>query len=203
MKFICIGRNYADYAAGIHRQLPDEPVFSVKPESAITRCNRPFFLPDFSKRVEYEIEILVKIDRLGKFIQEKFAPLYYNEIGLGINFTARDLQEACIEQGRPWDMAMAFDGSAAVGRFVPKSQFPDLKNLRFHLLLNGQTVQRANTCEMLFPIDKLIACVSRFVTLKTGDILFTGSPAGVGPVHINDRLQGFLEDEKLFDFYIK
>lgn len=188
---------------GKYQQLPDEPVFFMKPESAITRCDRPFFLPDFSNRVEYEIEILVKISRLGKFIQEKFAHLYYNEIGLGINFTARDLQKACMEHGRPWDMATAFDGSVAVGRFVPKSRFADLQNLRFYLLLNEQTVQHANTRDMLFTIDNLIAYVSRFVTLKTGDILLTGSPAGVGPVHINDRLQGFLEEEKLFDFYIK
>ena len=203
MKFICIGRNYAAHAAELQHTVPEEPVFFMKQENAITRRNRPFFLPDFSERVDYETEIIVKINRLGKCIQEKFAPLYYDEIGLGVDFTARDLQRKCIEQGEPWEIAKAFDGSAVVGKFVPKSMFADVQNLNFHLLLNGQKVQEGNSRDMLFTIDQIIAYVSRFMTLKTGDIIFTGTPVGIGPVHINDRLQGFLEGEKMFDFKVK
>lgn len=203
MKFICIGRNYAAHAAELQHSVPEEPVFFMKQENAITRRNRPFFLPDFSERVDYETEIIVKINRLGKCIQEKFAPLYYDEIGLGVDFTARDLQRKCIEQGEPWEIAKAFDGSAVVGKFLPKSMFADVQNLNFHLLLNGQKVQEGNSRDMLFTIDRIIAYVSRFMTLKTGDIIFTGTPVGIGPVHINDRLQGFLEGEKMFDFKVK
>ena len=203
MKFICIGRNYAAHAAELQHSVPEEPVFFMKQENAITRRNRPFFLPDFSERVDYETEIIVKINRLGKCIQEKFAPLYYDEIGLGVDFTARDLQRKCIEQGEPWEIAKAFDGSAVVGKFLPKSMFADVQNINFHLLLNGQKVQEGNSRDMLFTIDQIIAYVSRFMTLKTGDIIFTGTPVGIGPVHINDRLQGFLEGEKMFDFKVK
>ena len=203
MKFICIGRNYAAHAAELQHSVPEEPVFFMKQENAITRRNRPFFLPDFSERVDYETEIIVKINRLGKCIQEKFAPLYYDEIGLGVDFTARDLQRKCIEQGEPWEIAKAFDGSAVVGKFLPKSMFADVQNINFHLLLNGQKVQEGNSRDMLFTIDRIIAYVSRFMTLKTGDIIFTGTPVGIGPVHINDRLQGFLEGEKMFDFKVK
>lgn len=202
MKFICIGRNYAGHAAELQHDCT-EPVFFMKPETAITRCNRPFFLPDFAQQVDYEIEIIVKINRLGKCIREKFAHLYYEEIGLGVDFTARDVQRACIEKGNPWEAAKAFDGSAAVGKFLSKEKFPDLQNLDFELLLNGKAVQKGNSRDMLLTIDQLIAHVSKYVTVKTGDILFTGTPAGVGPVHINDHLQGYLEKEKLFDFYIK
>lgn len=203
MKFICIGRNYAAHAAELQHSVPEEPVFFMKQENAITRRNRPFFLPDFSERVDYETEIIVKINRLGKCIQEKFAHLYYDEIGLGVDFTARDLQRKCIEQGEPWEIAKAFDGSAVVGKFLPKSMFADVQNINFHLLLNGQKVQEGNSRDMLFTIDQIIAYVSRFMTLKTGDIIFTGTPVGIGPVHINDRLQGFLEGEKMFDFKVK
>lgn len=203
MKFICIGRNYAAHIAELQHAVPEKPVFFLKQENAITRRNRPFFLPDFSKQVDYETEIIVKINRLGKCIQEKFAPLYYEEIGLGVDFTARDLQQQCILEGNPWEIAKAFDGSAVVGKFLPKSQFSDVQNLNFHLLLNGVKVQEGNSRNMLFTIDQIIAYVSRFMTLKTGDIIFTGTPAGIGLVHINDRLQGFLEGEKLFDFNVK
>lgn len=203
MKFICIGRNYAAHIAELQHETPSEPVFFLKQENAITRCNRPFFIPDFSQRVDYETEIIVKINRLGKCIQEKFAHLYYDEIGLGVDFTARDLQEQCIAKGNPWEIAKAFDGSAVVGKFISKSRFENVQNLNFHLLLNDACVQRGNSAQMLFTIDQIIAYVSRFMTLKTGDIIFTGTPVGVGPVHINDHLQGFLEDEKMFDFYVK
>lgn len=203
MKFICIGRNYAAHIAELQHAVPEHPVFFMKQENAITRCNRPFFLPDFSNRVDYETEIIVKINRLGKCIQEKFAHLYYEEIGLGVDFTARDVQQKCIEKGDPWEIAKAFDGSAVVGKFVPKGRFADVQNLNFHLLLNGEKVQQGNSRDMLFTIDHIISYVSKFMTLKTGDIIFTGTPVGVGPVHINDRLQGFLEDEKMFDFLVK
>ena len=175
----------------------------MKPDTAITRCNRPFFLPDFSQEVYYETEIIVKINRLGKCISEKFAHLYYEEIGLGIDFTARDIQRDCVQNGEPWEIAKAFDGSAVVGNFVAKSQFSNAQNLQFHLLLNNQKVQEGNSKDMLFTIDQIISYVSRFMTLRTGDIIFTGTPVGVGPVHINDHLQGFLENQKMFDFYVK
>lgn len=203
MKFICIGRNYAAHIAELQHNTPEVPVFFLKQENAITRCNRPFFLPDFSNRVDYETEIIVKINRLGKCIQEKFAHLYYEEIGLGVDFTARDIQQKCIEKGDPWEIAKAFDGSAVVGKFLPKTQFNDIQNINFHLLLNDKEVQRGNTRDMLFSIDHIISYVSKFMTLKTGDIIFTGTPVGVGPVHINDHLQGYIEEQKLFDFYVK
>ena len=203
MKFICIGRNYAKHIQELHHETPKEPVFFLKPDSAITRCNRPFFLPDFSERVDYETEIIVRINRLGKCIAEKFAHLYYEEIGLGVDFTARDIQKRCIDEGNPWEIAKAFDGSAVVGKFLLKSQLPDVQNLNFHLLLNGQKVQEGNSGDMLFTIDQIISYVSKFITLRTGDIIFTGTPVGVGPVHINDHLEGFLEGQKLFEFNIK
>lgn len=203
MKFICIGRNYAKHIQELKHETPKEPVFFLKPDCAITRCNRPFFLPDFSERVDYETEIIVKINRLGKCIAEKFAHLYYEEIGLGVDFTARDVQKRCIEKGDPWEVAKAFDGSAVVGKFLSKSTLPDVQNLNFHLLLNGEKVQEGNSQDMLFTIDQIIAHVSKFITLRTGDIIFTGTPVGVGPVHINDHLQGFLENECLFDFKVK
>ncbi len=203
MKFICIGRNYRGHIAELRHTTPEEPVFFMKQENAITRCNRPFFLPDFSTQVDYETEILVKINRLGKYIQEKHAHRYYDEIGLGIDFTARDVQRRCIAKGEPWEIAKAFDGSAAVGKFIAKQEIADLNSISFHLLRNGEKVQEGNSGDMLFSFDKIIAYVSRFVTLKTGDIIFTGTPAGVGPVHINDRLQGFLEGRLMFDFKIK
>ena len=203
MKFICIGRNYAAHAAELNHSVPEEPVFFLKPESAITRLNRPFFLPDFSEEVHYETEIIVKINRLGKCIPERFAHKYYDEIGLGVDFAARDIQRRCVANGEPWEVAKAFDGSAVVGRFTNKSNFPDLQSISFHLLLNGKKVQSGNTSDMIFSIDRIISHVSRFMTLKMGDIIFTGTPVGVGRVEINDRLQGFVEDECFFDFRVK
>ncbi|MCR4964208.1 MAG: fumarylacetoacetate hydrolase family protein [Bacteroidales bacterium] len=203
MKFICIGRNYAAHIAELQHSTPKDPVFFMKPESAITRCNRPFFIPDFSEEVHYETEIIVKINRLGRHIQEKFAHLYYDEIGLGVDFTARDIQRACIKDGEPWEIAKAFDGSAVVGKFLPKTELPEVQDLHFHMLLNGEQVQTGHTKDMLFTVDQIISYVSRFVTLKMGDIIFTGTPVGVGPVKINDRLEGYLEGKKLFDFKVK
>ncbi len=203
MKFICIGRNYAAHAAELQHAIPEQPVFFLKPDSAITRCNRPFFLPDFSQEVHYETEIIVRINRLGKCIPEKFAHRYYQEIGLGVDFTARDLQRECVRNGEPWEVAKAFDGSAVVGGFLNKENLPAPDNLHFHLLLNGEKVQEGFSHDMIFSIDQLIAYVSRFITLRTGDILFTGTPVGVGPVHINDHLQGFLEEQELFNFFVK
>lgn len=203
MKFICIGRNYAAHAKELQHSIPAEPVFFLKPESALTRVNRPFFLPDFSSEVHYETEIIVKINRLGKCIPEKFAHKYYDEIGLGVDFTARDIQRKCVENGEPWEIAKAFDGSAVVGKFLPKTQFPKLNNINFHLLLNDVKVQSGNTKDMLFSIDKIISYISQFMTIKMGDIIFTGTPVGVGPVKINDHLQGYIEDTCIFDFFVK
>lgn len=203
MKIICIGRNYLPHIKELGHQVPENPTFFLKPDSSVITRNRPFFLPDFSQQLEYEVEILVRIDKVGKCIQEKFAHTYYHELGLGIDFTARDLQKKCIERGDPWEIAKAFDGSAIVSQFVDKEQFEDINNLNFHLDLNGTTVQSGNSGDMLFPIDKIISYVSQFFTLKTGDIIFTGTPKGVGKVAINDRLEGWLEDRKLLNFRVK
>ena len=207
MKFICVGRNYRNPDSENKNediQSPlSGPIFFMKPETAITRCNRPFFIPEFSQDIYYETELLVKINRLGKHIQEKHAHLYYEEIGLGIDFTAHDVLQGCIERGEPWEIAKAFDGSAVVGDFVPINQFDDLQNLNFHLTINDQLVQQGNTGDMIHTIDQIIAYVSKSVMLKMGDIIFTGTPAGVGPVHIDDHLQGYLEGQKMFDFNVK
>ena len=204
MKFICIGRNYVEHIKELQHATPSEPVFFLKPDSAITRCNRPFFLPDFSERVDYETEIIVKINRLGKCIAEKFAHLYYEEIGLGVDFTARDIQKRCIEKGDPWEVAKAFDGSAVVGRFIPLADLGrDVQDLHFHLDINGQTAQTGHTADMLHKVDELVSYISRFFTLKTGDLIYTGTPVGVGPVHIDDHLEGWLEGEKVLEFNVK
>lgn len=165
--------------------------------------NRPFFLPDFSNDIHYEVELLVKINKVGKFIQKRFAHTYYDEIGLGIDFTARDIQQEAMAKGLPWELSKAFDGSAIIGNFLPKSQFPNLQNINFHLQKNEQIVQKGNSADMLFEIDDIIAYVSQFITLKIGDIIFTGTPVGVGRIEINDRLQGFIEEQKMFDFRVK
>ena len=203
MKIICIGLNYHSHIQELKSTIPDLPVFFMKPETAIIVKNRPFFLPDFSKEIHYEVELLVRINKLGKSIQKKFAHTYYEEIGLGIDFTARDLQQKVRSEGLPWEITKSFDGSAVIGTFVPKSEFTDLNNIPFHLQLNDRVVQQGNSRDMIFDIDTIIEYVSQFVTLKIGDIIFTGTPVGVGPVAINDRLQGFIGDQKLFDFRIK
>lgn len=203
MKIICIGRNYIDHAKELKNPVPEKPVFFLKPDSALVLRNKPFFYPDFSKDVHHELELVVKIDRLGRSIPEKFANRYYHSVALGVDFTARDVQAECKKKGLPWEAAKAFDYSAPVSEFVPFTEDHRSGKLDFHLELNGNTVQKGNILEMIFNIDRLIAYVSTFMTLKTGDLLFTGTPAGVGPVAIGDHLEGFLNDQKLLDFFIK
>ncbi len=203
MKIICIGRNYKDHVKELNNTVPAEPVFFMKPDSAIINNNKPFFLPDFSEEMHHEVEIVLKISRLGKNISEKFAHRYYNEIGIGIDFTARDLQRKVIQQGNPWEISKAFDGAAPLGKFLKKSQLPDINSINFQLDINNKTVQKGNTKDLIFPFDKLIAYVSGFVTLKIGDLIFTGTPAGVGAVKIGDHLQASVEGNVLLDFYIR
>ncbi len=203
MKIICVGLNYHDHIEELGFSAPDEPIFFMKPETALLVRNRPFFLPDFSQEIHYEVELLVRINKLGKHIQPKFAHTYYDEIGLGVDFTARDIQERLRKEGLPWELAKSFDSSAAVSPFIPKDQFPDLSEICFSLQKNGETVQIGNSNNMIFNIDQLISYISRYITLKIGDIIFTGTPVGVGPVSINDRLTGYIEDQKMFDFKIK
>ena len=203
MKIICIGRNYIDHAKELNNPVPQKPVFFMKPDSALVTRNRPFFYPGFSTDIHHELELVIKIQRLGRSIPEKFAHRYYSEIGLGVDFTARDLQAEMKSKGLPWEIAKAFDYSAPVSDFLPASRFKDINKLHFHLLINGSRVQEGNSADMIFNIDRIISYVSQFVTLKTGDLIFTGTPAGVGPVKIGDHLECFLEDEKLMDFYVK
>lgn len=202
MKIICIGRNYADHIAELGNERPTDPVIFMKPDTALLRENKPFYYPDFSKEIHYEVELLVKIKKEGKSVEPKFAHKYYDEIGLGIDFTARDLQNELKDKGLPWERSKAFNDSAVISKFVSKEGF-DIANINFGLSLNGSEVQKGNTSLMLWPVDELIAHVSKFFTLKIGDILFTGTPKGVGPVKIGDRLTGFLETESMFDFEIK
>ncbi len=203
MKIIAIGRNYIEHAKELNNPVPKEPMFFMKPETSIIRNNKPFFYPDFSQDVHYETEIVLKINRLGKNIETRFAHRYYNEIGLGIDFTARDLQQKCKEKGKPWEIAKAFDGSAPLSEFVDKSNYENLNDLKFSLELNGKFVQDGTTKDMIFPFDELISYVSKFVTLKIGDLIFTGTPAGVGPVKKGDHLLGKIEGEVFLDFYVK
>lgn len=203
MKIICIGKNYLKHIQELDRQRPSEPVFFMKPDSSIIIRNRPFFLPDFSEEIHHEVELTFRICKVGKCIQPKFAHTYYDAIGLGIDFTARDLQRKCVAEGNPWEIAKAFDGSAVISKFVEKEHFGDLNNMDFRLLLNDHCVQHGNSKDMLFSIDEIICHVSKFMTLKIGDIIFTGTPKGVGKVAINDRLQGFIGEEKFLDFKIK
>jgi 2-keto-4-pentenoate hydratase/2-oxohepta-3-ene-1,7-dioic acid hydratase in catechol pathway len=203
MKIICVGRNYVEHIKELNNEQPEDPVIFMKPETAVPLKNEPFFYPDFSQDVHHEVEILVKINRVGKNIEEKFAHKYYDEIGVGIDFTARDLQSKLKAKGLPWELAKGFNGSAPISGFVPKSDFPDIKNLNFHLDINGETRQQGNTSLMLFQIDYLISFVSRFFLLQQGDILFTGTPKGVGPVQIGDKLTAFIEDKPMLTFDVK
>ncbi|HSP12763.1 MAG TPA: fumarylacetoacetate hydrolase family protein [Salegentibacter sp.] len=204
MKIICIGRNYTEHIAELENEKPEEPVIFLKPDTAILLKKQPFFIPDFSEDVHYEVEVLVKIKKVGKHIQPKFAHKYYDEIGLGIDFTARDLQKKLKEKALPWEKAKAFDGAAVIGeKWMSKKSFPDINNINFSLLKNDESVQQGNTSHMLWKIDELIAYVSEYFTLKIGDVIFTGTPAGVGKVETNDRLTGFLEKEKMFSINIK
>jgi acylpyruvate hydrolase len=203
MKIICIGRNYAEHAKELNNPLPSVPVFFMKPESAIIINNNPFFLPDFSNEIHYETEIVLKIIRLGKNIEKQFAHRYFQEITVGIDFTARDLQRQCIKDGKPWEIAKAFDGSAVLGKFIKKEKLADLTAINFGLDLNDTMAQRGNTKDMIFSFDEIIAYVSKFATLKMGDLIFTGTPAGVGPVTINDHLVASVEGQVLLDFRVK
>jgi 2-keto-4-pentenoate hydratase/2-oxohepta-3-ene-1,7-dioic acid hydratase in catechol pathway len=202
MKIICIGRNYAKHIEELANEKPESPVVFLKPDSAILPKKNPFFIPSFSDDVHYEVEVLIKINKVGKHIAEKFAHKYYDQIGLGIDFTARDLQEKCKEKGLPWEKAKAFDGSAVIGVFYPKEEF-DLDNLKFQLLKNDEIVQDGNTNAMLWKTDALISYVSKYFTLKKGDIIFTGTPAGVGKVVENDVLKGVIEGREAFEIKVK
>ena len=203
MKIICIGRNYTEHIEELDNERPDNPVVFLKPDTAILLKKNPFIIPEFTNDVHHEVEVLVKINRIGKHIDKQFAPKYYQEIGLGIDFTARDVQAKMKQKGLPWEKAKAFDGSAVIGNWVDKSTLGDLDNLEFRLEKNGNAVQLGNTRLMLWKIDALIEYVSKYFTLKIGDIIFTGTPAGVGPVAPNDRLVGFLANQQAFDIKVK
>lgn len=203
MKLICIGRNYAAHIEELNNDVPKDPVIFLKPDTSILLKKQPFFIPDFSQNVQYEVEVLVKINRVGKYISEKFAHKYYQEIGLGIDFTARDLQSELKTKGLPWEKAKAFDGSAVVGKWIDKSKIEDLNNLSFSLQKNGEIVQSASTNLMLWKIDALIAYISQYFTLKIGDIIFTGTPSGVGKVNENDHLVGVLNNQEMFSVKVK
>lgn len=204
MKIICIGRNYSAHISELKNERPSEPVIFLKPDTAVLLKKQAFFIPDFSDDVHYEVEVLVKINKVGKHIQEKFAHKYYDEIGLGIDFTARDLQQKLKEKGLPWEKAKGFDGAAVIGeKWLDKNSIPDLNNLRFSLQKNKEFVQQGNTGDMLWKTDEIIAYVSQYFTLKIGDIIFTGTPEGVGKVETNDKLTGFIEEEQIFSIQVK
>jgi len=203
MKIIAIGRNYAEHAKELNNPVPTVPVIFMKPDTALLRENKPFYHPDFSEDIHHEIEIVLKVCKEGKHINEKFAGNYYEEIGLGVDFTARDIQQKHKEKGLPWELAKSFDGSAPVSNFVPKERFADLYDLNFKLEINGETRQQGNTKDLLFPFERIIAFVSRYITLKKGDLIFTGTPQGVGKVNVGDHLEAYLENDKMLDFYVK
>ena len=203
MKIICIGRNYTQHIEELQNERPEEPLVFMKPDSAVLLKQHPFVIPEFSEDIHHELEIIVKINKVGKYIDEKFAHKYYDEISVGIDFTARDLQQKLKDKGLPWEKAKAFDGSAVIGDFLSKNNFNSMENLTFEMTKNGTTVQKGNSSHMLWKIDALIAHVSQFFTLKIGDIIFTGTPEGVGLVKPNDILEGFLEGNKLFRIHVK
>lgn len=203
MKIICIGRNYAAHIEELKNEQPGQPVVFLKPDTALLKGGAPFFYPDFSKNIHHEVELVLKISKEGKYIQPQFAHRYFEEIGLGIDFTARDLQDQCKAKGLPWEIAKAFNGSAPIGEFKSVAELGDLKNLDFHLEINGEVRQKGNTGLMLFDFATIIAYVSQFFTLKKGDLIYTGTPAGVGPVQLGDQLTGFLGTEKLLHVAIK
>jgi 2-keto-4-pentenoate hydratase/2-oxohepta-3-ene-1,7-dioic acid hydratase in catechol pathway len=203
MKILCIGRNYAEHIAELNNERPSEPVIFLKPDTAILKDNEPFYHPDFSNDVHHEVELILKINKVGKNIEAKFAHKYYDEIALGIDFTARDVQSKLKDKGLPWEKAKAFNGSAPISNFISKSQFADLKNLNFHLEINNETRQKGNTAMMLWNFDEIIAEISKYFTLKTGDLIFTGTPSGVSAVKIGDKLTGFIEDKEMFSFEVK
>lgn len=205
MKIIAIGMNYSLHCKELHvdEPLPQEPVVFMKPDSALLKDSKPFFIPDFCQQIDYETELVVRINRLGKNISERFAHRYYDAVTVGIDFTARDLQKKLRAGALPWELCKSFDNSAAIGDFISIDKFSDVQQLSFHLDIDGQTVQRGNTQDMIFRIDTLIAYISQFMTLKIGDLIFTGTPVGIGPVKIGNHLEGYLEDKKVLDFYIR
>lgn len=203
MKIFAIGQNYSEHIKELNSKTSKEPIVFMKPDSALLKNNKPFFIPDFSNELHYETELIIKFNRLGKNIDQKFAHRYYAEVGLGVDFTARDLQRKLKAEGKPWEISKAFDNSAVIGDFLPVSELGDVQSISFRLDINGVTVQQGNSKDMIFPVDELISYISRYFTIKIGDILFTGTPVGVGQVAIGDRLEGYIFDKKMFDFYIK
>lgn len=203
MKIICVGRNYSEHIKELESEIPTDPVLFLKPDTSILLKKQPFFIPEFSNDVHHEVEILLRINKIGKHIDRKFAHKYYDEIGLGIDFTARDLQAKLKKEGLPWEKAKAFDGAAVVGKFLKKDEIEDINNINFRLDLNGNTVQKGNTLQMMWKFDTLIEYISKYFTLKIGDIIFTGTPAGVGRVDAGDQLRGFIEDHEMFSIKIK
>lgn len=205
MKIFAVGMNYIQHNKELDGALytPEEPVIFTKADSALLKAHKPFFVPNFMGRIDYETELVVRICRLGKTIPERFAHRYYDAVTVGIDFTARDVQQRLRAAGQPWELSKGFDGSAAIGDWVGKERFLDVQSLRFHLNINGQTVQEGYTGDMLFSIDHIVAYISRYFTLKTGDLIFTGTPVGVGPVHIDDHIEGYLEESKVLEFNCK
>ena len=203
MKIICIGRNYAKHIEELQNERPSEPVIFMKPDSAVLLKQHPFVIPEFSNDIHHEIELIVKINKVGKYIDTKFAHKYYDEISVGIDFTARDIQNELKAKGLPWEKAKSFDGSAVIGEFLPKSHFNSMENITFELTNNNKTVQKGNVNHMLWKIDEIISYISQYFTLKIGDIIFTGTPEGVAAVKPDDVLEGFLEGNKLFSIQIK
>ena len=203
MKIICIGHNYVKHIKELNNAIPEEPVFFMKPDSSLLISNKDFYIPGFSNEIHHEVELVIKINRLGKSIEARFAHRYYDEIGLGVDFTARDVQRQLVAKGLPWEKAKAFDSAAVLGKFIPKEELGDLGNIDFSLKKNQVVVQQGNSNDMLFSFDTIIAHLSQFVTLKIGDLIYTGTPSGVGTVHIDDRLEGYIGDKKMFDFMVK
>ena len=203
MKIICIGRNYGEHIKELNNSVPDEPIIFFKPDTSILKNNAPFYYPSFTKEIDYEVELLVRISREGKNIEEQFSHKYYEEVGVGIDFTARDLQKKAQEKGLPWSLAKGFNGSAPISNFVSKLKFTDINNIGFSLKLNGTLKQEGNSSMMIHKIDKIVSYISKFITLKNGDIIFTGTPSGVGAVKIGDRLELFIENEKMLECEVK
>lgn len=203
MKIICVGRNYAEHAAELQNDKPTEPVIFLKPDTALLKNNQPFYHPNFSEEIHYECEVVVRICREGKHIDPKFSHKYYDQIGLGVDFTARDLQNSLKSKGLPWELSKSFDNSAVVSAFIPKEEFANINSLNFKLFQNQQEKQNGNTTEMLFNVDEIISFVSKYITVKTGDYIFTGTPKGVGKISIGDVLEGYLENRKMFEFEVR